>query len=1003
MIFFDRITETSGILCSVGDYCSCAGNHFICLEVQSGNANNPEKILMQREDNLAKRIVNLNLSRFINNQIIISKDGDLYYFYIQKEDSIENHLIGMISDSFEWSKEEDKQWLVNDESGISHNEQASFFGRSIEDIESRYESIFYKILLKKTLYIQNKGTLNSLSSNLPKDVFIVGAVIKGNIIDDQYCGISYQNKEEKYVKEEDTLFILDSNQRNTLIDCLNDDILEISNSQNQLLSIPFFKNNIKDRVLPIYVWIKLEDAGNGLFNSYSYAFTDNKETITEHIKSREADFLRQIMYLRSLLTDKLEKFNEQEREETRRQAIKSVISAIMSRNMSHNLGSHVLYYTQRDLRAAASKSLSCFDTASALRGASHIVAFMKNRTNYVAAISEDGKFPSLPVAFKSEIFDYINIDKSPGQQKTINYYLKNLIRSEGFTRDDNGKDLLKGDLKISLLSNIHSDQEDINYLNLAFPGGVLSVHAFCNIIENFIRNSAKYWPDNISKKDKNLTFTLKVSIVGNDLCVVIYDDKKNVVYDNDLTTKLKYKIRNIKILNYDYSINKEDKGIKEMFVSYLWLISNLYIESLSDFISGVDLRDENFTWLIKNRFDFVAINDNGAVVDSKKVFGTNTNASLSLGLMFKLPIHYATYEITAADLTDIQTLSTDVVIAEEGLFVSRNLDKIFPRTFIKNSPTVPPPSANITEQNEKKKKECSILYTAMCNHFKEDIDKYKIWLGNFYEDFECKYENLIYFETHFNDKLLPYNDLIDYYDNYLYVDSISGGNYTDHLKQFLSEVSLPLPNWNDEILALKIKESAITRITVIDERLFNDIKRWIDLSNGATSNSGNFDIKDSQIDLALRNIRVLNFFGSQEVANQSLFIPVEGFEQLKGNEFRAVGPYKDYPNKTNFLTIHLGLIEKILKNSTEIESVCGTRGNNALSNDRIEKLFNKIQDVFSPDYICIHSGRGGLSKELESTILKEYPFVPFMTLEYLFNDSKFLLSQMFYSLKYHKI
>ena len=54
----------------------------------------------------------------------------------------------------------------------------------------------------------------------------------------------------------------------------------------------------------------------------------------------------------------------------------------------------------------------------------------------------------------------------------------------------------------------------------------------------------------------------------------------------------------------------------------------------------------------------------------------------------------------------------------------------------------------------------------------------------------------------------------------------------------------------------------------------------------------------------------------------------------------------------------------------------------------------------SPDlYISIHSGRGNFSKELEGP-LAPYPFISLSALENAFNNSKYLLAQIFYNTVY---
>jgi hypothetical protein len=224
-------------------------------------------------------------------------------------------------------------------------------------------------------------------------------------------------------------------------------------------------------------------------------------------------------------------------------------------------------------------------------------------------------------------------------------------------------------------------------------------------------------------------------------------------------------------------------------------------------------------------------------------------------------------------------------------------------------------------------------------------------------------------------------------------------------------------NWTDKYLALKIKEAALTRITIIDERLYNGVK-W----SLPQRQSSQLDIRNSAFELSMKNIRVLNFDDTLEslavykkaerTVNDSIknnpLVPVDGFSCLHGNVFLHTGPFADCPNGTNFLSIHLGLIEKILK-SDLVDQVCGEKGDNPLSEERVHLFMQKLIDTFTivdkdsgesrPLHICIHSGRGNFSNELSGP-LKEYPFISLAALESAFNNSKYLLSQLFYNTVY---
>ena len=61
----------------------------------------------------------------------------------------------------------------------------------------------------------------------------------------------------------------------------------------------------------------------------------------------------------------------------------------------------------------------------------------------------------------------------------------------------------------------------------------------------------------------------------------------------------------------------------------------------------------------------------------------------------------------------------------------------------------------------------------------------------------------------------------------------------------------------------------------------------------------------------------------------------------------------------------------------------------------LERIFGDGKKVF----ISVHSGRGNFSKELEGP-LATYPFLSLSAIENAFNNSKYLLAQLFYNTIY---
>ena len=108
---------------------------------------------------------------------------------------------------------------------------------------------------------------------------------------------------------------------------------------------------------------------------------------------------------------------------------------------------------------------------------------------------------------------------------------------------------------------------------------------------------------------------------------------------------------------------------------------------------------------------------------------------------------------------------------------------------------------------------------------------------------------------------------------------------------------------------------------------------------------------------------------------------------LEGNEFN------NHVNDTHFLSIHLGIIEKIIKNVDMFKKI-------EKNNEKVRLFMKMLKEYFgSKVFISIHSGRGNFSAELEDA-LDMYPFISMAALENAYENSKYLLAQLFYSTIY---
>ncbi|MCR4717424.1 MAG: hypothetical protein K5656_09600 [Lachnospiraceae bacterium] len=728
----------------------------------------------------------------------------------------------------------------------------------------------------------------------------------------------------------------------------------------------------------------------------------------------------------------------------KKESIKSAISAIMSRNMSHNLGSHYMYYTKAHLEALADKSDGI---APDIRGAAKVLGYIQGRMDYLATIISNDRFPYGAVNFKSQIFDELTIDDfshrhfpNDENKRTTNFLLTNLIQSENFTRSDvrsDERDVESGKLYLyvkfssdgekyrDFTGTWHSntinwirkenqnctgairtmdDEQDVktelSLLNIALPGGSMSCHAFFNLVENFIRNSAKYLKDDIPNEwGLVCTIAIKPNNKNSNLIdLIIYDNKGNG--NTSLYDELINKLKTLNIIDKDNQISKENKGFKEMLFSSVWM--NAYTfegKTCGDIIADINQAEvgENKLELIKKYgFSLVKVHtgESGRITVYDETM--DCKVKCNLGIKIKLPVfkQSQTFNLSGDETTDVNAMlnmMSDVVLVNED-FKQSDFREVFTR------PLVVPEGKSLTileqykEAIKKRFPQIEDYYITFDDEeteieedkkIEEESNSIDINIES-RDDQENNDKYCIYFKRHADTS----GKDPSFFRKYAYADTISGGNFTITLSELYQNSIGAVDEHNktadiDEIFALKIKESALTRITIIDERLFNSAKRsdypW----------------------LSLKNIRVLNIKDCDEVPQSDNLSLSPIFE---GNSFM------DNSDKTHFLSIHLGLLEKILKDSKYVNAVISrylkdSANEYTLSEKRVKAFMDLLNKQFgyvgtdNATHFAIHSGRGNYSHELDVSLMK-YPFITLSALESVYNNSKYLLAQLFYNTVY---
>lgn len=748
------------------------------------------------------------------------------------------------------------------------------------------------------------------------------------------------------------------------------------------------------------------------------------------------------------------------------ESIKSAISAIMSRNMSHNLGSHYLYYTKAHLESLANES---GEKGPDIRGAAKVLGYMQARMDYLATIISNDKYPNGSVNFKSQIYDELTVDDFSKRhfqddvdkpRRTTNFLLSNLIMSENFSRsnifdntskpegnhmplilqamfmEDGHNYVFSGTAitnaeatKIAKLNGVSADsiatiekEEDVknklSRLNLALPGGTMSCHAFFNVLENFIRNSAKYLQEDFQKEGLVITIAIRRNPVdATKYDFIIFDNKRNANKlrpTNDgkqktLIDNINEQLANLRILDKDNGIEKSSKGLKEMLFSSVWMRTYEYPEdTYADIINSIHLEKKGRAKLqLINKYGFtiVPVSSNGHIV-------TKDTKDANLGLLFTLPEFQP---IAPLDISESDSESTQIakslgiyadIIEFDKVPQKRNTGEksyvdFFTRTYFTSSFNESDyqsfiKAANVTAPSDDISLVAFKFKTILDNRFKTeidslrnlrapeaksfdssdqevfDIDSFQLLFGDIWEgEVISKEQRQIYFKRH-----LSTQETLSNFMGRAYADSVSGGNFTITLDSLIRQGLDDDGNyvsWSDKLFGLKVKESALTRITLIDERLYNNM---VDL--GA----------NRELELELKNIRVLNY------------VPTTVKNAKRVSDLFEGNSFKDGSNRTHFLSIHLGLIEKIVKSNEVVNKFLGRK---LPFEDRVKKFMQKLSEEFGYHdgdvFISIHSGRGNFSKELEGP-LSNYPFISLAAIENSFSNSKYLLSQLFYNTVY---
>lgn len=767
--------------------------------------------------------------------------------------------------------------------------------------------------------------------------------------------------------------------------------------------------------------------------------------------------------------------------------IKSAIASIMSRNMSHNLGSHILSGTKAEI----AKYNYILNRGQVL-GTYRLFQYIQERMDFLSVIinhEPSHKEFNAPLNLKADILDEFAIDGRGKRHNSSNdlcssFLLTHIVSSEKITRDIDNKDYLNIEIQLlkkerinnsiifkcfTSLANGDNNSNEFNEINFSVPLGVNSRHAFLTILENYIRNIAKHKTNEISNlininKSSNTCDKLIISIlveecsqkvpsIGNDMendqsrnyRILIFDnlpvreeDVKNLnkrinVGENDENEFDIEGIKSIRILNDNHSLNKYNKGLKEMLICVAWLkgktndwsliekrghnlmkyvnvSTEVYgqsgIADINKTYSGIsfELQEHNFYYYKKITFD-ESILDSTANIPSAEIyiidFDDNDGKKYLMeeiqAILPKVLFFSRLTELSKEELSDIKD--------------NKNNKKLLEKLYV------------ILYKNKFRDYKIIVNYDSKIEEGKEDPELIsrtgKFYPGNYMKI--LKEAKIPVFFTSHNDSpeifIKTINELIKnkILDKIRFIEGISGGNFTYNLL-----CNAPI----DKIQYYRILEAATTKIAIIDERIY---KRYKDISfDNVTEVKSSFTEKEVNIlndllksykenaigynEIVKSNDRLFDTFlmvkGVQNnnsskkswlAANNKIEIATkEGYNKLwlrKKNIFiynaHKFEPYKladiedntiDKIEEVDFLSIHYGILEKLKFHENK---------------KQLKEYLEEIGVDVSHTKVCIHSGRGGVVQ-----LQDDVTFIPVSSIDAQLDDSKYKLTQMFLNLNF---
>lgn len=670
--------------------------------------------------------------------------------------------------------------------------------------------------------------------------------------------------------------------------------------------------------------------------------------------------------------------------------------AIMSRNIGHNIGSHTLSYEKSDLSdpwlALANDALegllereegfykinqNVFREFTLkpkdrnenfelpyLKALSQFLNYLQERQDYISAYASTSHFHSGTVHLGADILSYFQ-GKNEGKKMQRNILMERLVRSENYRRED----------------IVFEFDNETAKSQLSLPTGTVGRQAIFAILENIIRNTAKHGRTKERGRKK-----IRIKISATPLKKAPY--YKVTISDNSSLThkNANEKLEKIRaslsrpLTKKDGKLDESQKGIKEIQLAAAWL-------------RGIPARDIISHDLNENTFKIITADYNqkhNGFTYTLYIYKAQKVLLVSDHEIKELPEGWSWSNPVSLVLKK-SSKQFNFVLLDRQVKIKK-IEKLLPvRLLSFNEHGLPfDKLKNINKQKEKSVLEnlykCWLKKETM-SHGKK-LEDYTVGIqdkkytkaiaaAQITKEVSIVYEKElnsilarkpeIIFRTH-NDTSSDFEILrkkLKDHSQVSFVEGISGNNSTERLIR---------EDIHDDLWAYKMIESCMSRVLIIDERIWNEITAAKIEDNGSLSFSADTEFEYQKFSLKrifIYTIRPIQDSPCHELVN----LQNEPEAKIFQNGKLDIYPKSTLKKHFHFMSIHQGLLDKIY----------GEYDKKQFYNNFQEDLEITLRNFF-------HSGRS-----FTPDLPKDVGFIPLSSLDASLRDCKYNLSQLFFS------